>query len=129
MKRKRTAQSAPARRSFDEGGFFNLRTSIAVFLCALVGCSVLSATMLGFFSPQASRKGSERTLSFAERVAYQRAIEGVYWRHRIWPNDRRNPKPSLDAVMSRAQLEKKVEDYLLKAQTLEDHWQQPITAE
>src|SRR5438034_3756216 len=25
------------------------------------------------------------TLSFAERVTYQRAIEDVYWRHRIWP--------------------------------------------
>ena len=26
-----------------------------------------------------------RSLSFADRVAYQRAIEEVYWRHRIWP--------------------------------------------
>ena len=25
-----------------------------------------------------------RTLSFAERVAYQRAIKEVYWQHRIW---------------------------------------------
>ena len=82
MKRKHTAQSALARRSLDEGGFLNLRTSIAVLLCALVGCSVLSATLLGFFSPQASSKVSERTLSFAERVTYQRAIEDVYWRHR-----------------------------------------------
>lgn len=24
-------------------------------------------------------------LSFAEGVSYQRAIEEVYWRHRIWP--------------------------------------------
>jgi sensor histidine kinase regulating citrate/malate metabolism len=75
MKRKRTAQSAPARRSLDEGGFFNLRASIAILLCVLVGCSVLSATLLGFFSHQASLKVSERTLSFAERVTYQRAIE------------------------------------------------------
>ena len=33
---------------------------------------------------------SQRTLTFAERVAYQRAIEHVYWRHRIWPKDRRS---------------------------------------
>jgi hypothetical protein len=33
MKRKRTAQSAPARRSLDEGGFFNLRASITILLC------------------------------------------------------------------------------------------------
>src|SRR5437879_8698788 len=25
------------------------------------------------------------TLNFSERVTYQRAIEEVYWRHRIWP--------------------------------------------
>ena len=123
MKREHTPQFIPARRSFDEGGFFNLRTSIAVFLCALVGCSVLSATLLGFFSPQAPLKVSERTLSFAERVTYQRAIEDVYWRHRIWPKERPDPKPPLDSVMSRAQVEMKVADYLRKSQALEDHWQ------
>ena len=49
-----------------------------------------------------------RVLSFAKRVAYQRAIEDVYWRHRIWPRSRGenpDPKPSLDAVMTQAQLE------------------------
>ena len=129
MKRKRTAQSAPARRSLDEGGFFNLRTSIAVLLCALVGCSVLSAPLLGFCSPQASLKVSERTLSFAERVTYQRAIEDVYWRHRIWSEERANRKPPLDSVMPRTQVEKKVADYLRKSQALEDHWQRPVAAE
>jgi hypothetical protein len=70
-----------------------------------------------------------RTLSFADRVAYQRAIEEVYWRHRIWPKERPDPKPSLDAVMSQAQLEKKVTDYLQKSQALEDYWQRPLTVE
>ena len=69
------------------------------------------------------------TLTFSERVAYQRAIEEVYWRHRIWPKKRHDPKPPLDAVMSQAQLEKKVSDYLRKSQALEDYWQRPITAE
>src|SRR5947209_13357471 len=76
-----------------------------------------------------SALGRSRTLSFAERVAYQRAIEGVYWRHRIWPTERPDPKPSLDAVMSQAQLEKKVADYLRKSQALEDYWQRSITAQ
>jgi N-acetylneuraminic acid mutarotase len=67
------------------------------------------------------------TLTFADRVAYQRAIEEVYWRHRIWPKERRDPKPPLDKVMSRAQIEKKVQDYLRDSQTLEDYWQRPIT--
>jgi hypothetical protein len=39
-----------------------------------------------------------RAFSFAERVAYQRAIEDVYWRHRIWPKENPDPKPSLDGV-------------------------------
>src|SRR6516165_1877957 len=129
MKREHTPQFIPARRSLDESGFFNLRTSIAVFLCALVGCSVLSATLLGFFSPEAGSKDSKRNLSFAERVTYQRAIEDVYWRHRIWPEDRANPKPPLESVMPRAQVENKVAAYLRKSQALEDHWQRPITAE
>src|SRR6266513_2381768 len=47
-----------------------------------------------------------RQLFFEDRVAYQRAIEEVYWRHRIWPKQRPDPKPSLDTVMSESQLEK-----------------------
>src|SRR5438874_10210679 len=77
----------------------------------------------------AQRTVSKRTLTFADRVADQRAIEEVYWRHRIWPKERPDPKPSLDAVMSQAQLERKVEDYLRNSQALEDYWQIPITAD
>src|SRR5215831_9839255 len=79
--------------------------------------------------PGAATELSQRTLSFEERVAYQRAIEEVYWRHRIWPRERPDPKPSLDAVMSQTQIEKKVEDYLRDSEMLEDYWQRPITAE
>src|ERR1700748_1911508 len=129
MKRQRTARSAPGRRDLDEGGFFNLRTSVEILLCALVGCSVLTATLLGFLDPQASFKVSERTLSFAERVTDHRALEDVYWRHRIWTQQPANPKPPLDSVMPRTQLEKKVGDFLRKSQRLADYWQRPITAE
>jgi hypothetical protein len=83
---------------------------------------------LAFFRSEAPTNITQRTLTFAERVAYQQAIEDVYWRHRIWPEQRPDPKPSLDVVMSRAQLEKKVTDYLRKSQALEAHWQRPITA-
>ena len=47
----------------------------------------------------------------------------------MWPKENSNSKPSLDAVMSRQQLERKVEDYLRNSQALEDYWQRPITAE
>src|SRR6266542_1651940 len=118
MKKKRTAQSA----------FLNLR-GLLVFGIA---CSIATGTLVAFFRSEAPANASQRTLTFTERVAYQRAIEDVYWRHRIWPRsrgERPDPKPSLDAVMSQAQLEKKVAEYLRESQALEDYWQRPITAE
>src|SRR3954471_9521324 len=95
----------------------------AFYLLLLVSVSTIPFA-LGSWQAHA-----QRTLTFAQRVAYQRAIEDVYWRHRIWPKEHRDPKPSLDAVMSQAQLERKVEDYLRDSQMLEDHWQRPITTE
>src|SRR5205814_2149701 len=79
------------------------------------------------FSVSASPIARNRTLTFADRVAYQRAIEEVYWQHRIWPEANAGSKPPLDKVMSQAQIEKKVEDYLRDSQALEDYWQRPIT--
>src|ERR1700756_5742884 len=78
-------------------------------------------------SVAASAIRADRTLTFADRVAYQRAIEEVYWQHRIWPKANAGPKPPLDKVMSRAQIEKKVEDYLRNSRALEDYWQRVIT--
>ena len=84
---------------------------------------------LSAYGSMAKSPSQPRAFSFAERVAFQRAIEDVYWRHRIWPKENPDPKPSLDAVMSQAQLENKVAGYLRDSLVLEDHWQRPITAE
>jgi N-acetylneuraminic acid mutarotase len=119
MKKKGTAQS----------GLFGLRPLLALFFCTVGVCSMIAGTLLAFWPPDAPVQASQRTLTFAERVAYQRALEEVYWRHRIWPKQRPDPKPPLDAVMSQAQLQKKVEDYLRKSQALEDQWQRPLSAE
>src|SRR4249919_1662348 len=84
------------------------------------------------YGSTAKSPSQPRAFSFADRVAYQRAIEDVYWRHRIWPRnggENPDPKPSLDAVMSQAQLEKKVAGYLRDSLVLQDYWQRPITAE
>ena len=101
-----------------------IRRSVAA---TLLSCLLLVA--LSFSGKGASSSGQAKTLGFAERVAYQHAIEEVYWRHRIWPNESADPKPSLNDVMSQAQLEKKVADYLRKSQALEDYWQRPLSAE
>src|SRR5947207_13987760 len=89
-----------------------------------LGNDALTNNTTGFYNTAASAG-----LTFAKRVVYQRAIEEVYWRHRIWPKERPDVKPSLDAVMPQAQVEKKVADYLRKSQALEDYWQRPITAD
>jgi hypothetical protein len=70
-----------------------------------------------------------RTLTFADRVTYQSAIEQVYWRHRDWPGTDGSAKPSFDQLMPQAKIEKKVEDYLGNSQALEDYWHQSITPE
>jgi N-acetylneuraminic acid mutarotase len=85
------------------------------------------SSQLAFLRTTAKPVQQHTMLTFADRVAYQRAIEEVYWRHRIWPKENPDLKPSLDAVMSQAQIEKKVEDYLRNSQALEDYWQRPIT--
>src|SRR6516165_899778 len=115
--RKRTGQSA----------FFSARALLALLACGVAGASILNGTLLAFFHSDPANP--PRTLTFAERVAYQRAIEEVFWRHRIWPKERPDAKPSLGAVMSQAQLEKKVSGYLRKSDALEEYWQRPITAE
>src|SRR5436305_4283880 len=125
MQKRSAARSAPARRSLlpdlsltrrpvREGGFLSPRALVAILVCA-AACSLFAVALLGFFRSEAQTNISRRTLTFQERVAYQRAIEDVYWRHRIWPKDRPDAKPLLDAVMSHAQLEKKVTDYLRKS--------------
>src|SRR5437762_2510710 len=116
------------KKSTSPSGFFSLR-ALTILFCATAACSVLTVPLLAFLRPQEQVNGSQRTLTFEERVSYQHAIEEVYWRHRIWPKGRPDPRPSLDAIMSQAQLEKKVADYLHNSQALEDYWQRPITAE
>src|SRR6478672_4857995 len=118
------------KKSISQSGLFSVRGLFAVFFCAAAACSLLGGVPIALFHSNAWE--SQRTLTFAERIAYQRAIEDVYWRHRIWPRnrgERPDAKPSLGMVMSQAQLEKKVSDYLRKSQALEDYSQRPFTAE
>src|SRR5262249_51050569 len=102
--------------------------AVVVVVCA-AACFIVAGTLPAFFHAEAPVKVAQRTPTFAERVAYQRAIEDVYWRHRIWPKENPDPKPPLDAVMSQVELEKKVEYYLRNSQALEDNCRRPITAE
>src|SRR5437870_9386013 len=57
MKKKSTSQSAPARRSLGEGGFFNLRVLIASLFC-LTGVAIAMLGMGAFSSAFAQAKGT-----------------------------------------------------------------------
>src|SRR5215471_3823714 len=97
-----------------------LRTKIYLTIVALL--SLLAGT-----GKALSTSNQAHALTFAERVAYQRASEESYWQHRIWPKENSKPKPALDAVMSQAQIEQKVQEYLHKSKVLEESQQKPIT--
>jgi hypothetical protein len=116
------------KKSASQSAFFNLCALIAFLVCGSAACSMLSGALLGFFQPEPSFRVPHRTPTFAERVSYQRAIEDVYWRHRIWPKENARPKPSLDVAISQAHIEKKVEGYLRKSQLVADRRGSPITA-
>jgi hypothetical protein len=113
--------------SLAKSAFFDPRALFIVILCATT-CFVVTRTLPAFLQSEVPVKHSQRSLTFAERVAYQYAIEDVYWRNRIWAKERPDAKPSLDTAMSQTRLEKKVPDYLRKSDTLEDYWQRPIRA-
>jgi hypothetical protein len=68
-------------------------------------------------------------LTLEDRIPCQRAIEEVYWRHRIWPKDNAKPKPTLDKVMPLSAIRAKVEDGLRKSEALRMYWNHPITGE
>ena len=95
---------------------------------ALLSLAALLMVMPGF-NPVAQAVPQGRALTFADRVASQRAIEEVYWRQRIWPKERSDSKPSLDRIMPREEIEAKVADYLRDSQLLEKHWRVVLTAQ
>src|SRR5262249_7519369 len=116
------------KRQAAQARFFRWGSSVTLLLYVPASCWILIGTLPTSFCSDAPSKTAQRILTFPERVAHQRAIEEVYWRHRIWPTENTQPKPSLAAVMSQEQLENKVAIYLRDSRALEDY-HQPITME
>jgi N-acetylneuraminic acid mutarotase len=65
-------------------------------------------------------------LDIGARTRSQRAIEEVYWGHRIWPEQNNTTKPSLDALISADQLQEKAQEGLRLSNALQTVWHQPI---
>jgi N-acetylneuraminic acid mutarotase len=81
----------------------------------------------GFLVGLAALPAGARDLSFEDRIDAQRAIEEVYWKHRLWPAENASPKPALAEVMPDAAIRAKVETYLKESAALETIWRCPIT--
>jgi N-acetylneuraminic acid mutarotase len=115
-------------------GIVDTRALLTLLVCTGVARALIAVpTTLG--PPGSSIKKTRGApgpalvgLTFAERIAYQRAIEEVRWRHRIWPKGNPQTKPPLDVVISRKQIEHKVADYLRKSQLVTDQRDSPISA-
>ena len=101
------------------------RAVITLVLLSIGSCLITGETL---FASLAAANIPHKELTFTERVAYQRAIEEVLWRHRIWPKENSRPKPSLGAMISSAQLQKKVEDYLHESELAAKKRDWPISA-
>jgi N-acetylneuraminic acid mutarotase len=109
--------------------FPNPRLLFSFTICS-VSVFLAMVAFAGITLPRSSNADLlNRTLTFEQRVDYQRKIEEVYWRHRIWPKERTDSKPTLETVMSRRQIENKVRDHLRNTRVLEDYWQQPISSQ
>src|SRR2546430_6088832 len=96
-----------------QSGFLDSRALIILLLCAVTS-SIVAGTLLGFFRPETQAGVLQRTLTFEERVAYQRAIEEVYWHHRLWPRNgggRPPPQPPPPAGGRQGQQGKKKGEY------------------
>lgn len=106
----------------------NVRALTTHFSCLGVAGLLWAAAPTTFCSPEALGKPSSATLTFAERLAYQWAIEEVRWGHRIWPKENPRPKPPLQAIISAREIEQKVKDYLRKSQLIANERGRPITA-
>jgi hypothetical protein len=82
-------------------------------LSVLLTCLVITSTA----------SAASNRLSFEQRVAYQNAIEEVYWKHTIWPDENPQPKPARSAIITDKEIRQKVLNYLQASNVL----QQPIT--
>src|SRR5262245_9643803 len=120
---ERTAMSI--NRAFRKGGIMFQRLGVMFVLIFILLGSMLTNVARHAQAASNKREG----LTFEDRVAAQGAIEQVYWRHRIWPQDNTAPKPSLNEVMPEPAIRAKVEDYLRKSMALESCWQRPISSE
>ena len=68
------------------------------------------------------------TLDPDARVAGMKAIERVYWNHRIWPAANQTRKPGLEAVLPDDVIRQHAQDVIERSVELEQRWDVRITS-
>lgn len=71
---------------------------------------------------------ADNSLSFEKRLECEKAIEKIYFNHRIWPGNV-NSKPLFEIAVPESVLLKNAEDAIKKSIALEFYWKSPITGE
>jgi N-acetylneuraminic acid mutarotase len=90
----------------------------------------LAAGLALLFLPALCRAGeSRKPLTMDERIEAQRAVERVYWSHRIWPKENPTPKPELGEVLPEIALRARVDEGLQKSAALGRFWKRSIEPE
>ncbi|MBA2434439.1 MAG: hypothetical protein H0V54_05020 [Chthoniobacterales bacterium] len=100
--------------------FTKFRHVAAFALIALGGLCAAAALATAY--------GARGSLSFEERVAYQRKVEEVYWRHRVATQKEQSAQIPFAEAMPENAIRAKVEDSLRKSAALARYWQRPVTA-
>ena len=101
-----------------------MRPLIRILSCTLTAALPAVLTGAACLVPMsaAAAAPSPRSLALNERLMYQRAIEEVYWRHRIWPEPNPGPKPSLGEVLPESLLRQRAEDGPRLSTAVETLW-------
>ena len=99
-------------RHINQGGFYMKQK--VFFLSILIALLFLVQAYAGTNQP-------------IDKIICQKAIERVYWEHRIWPNENPQPKPLFESMMSDEAIIAKVDDMLKKTNALEHYWNKSIS--
>ncbi|MBN2383320.1 proprotein convertase P-domain-containing protein [bacterium] len=95
-----------------------LRSCTVSFVCLMLLCG---------WSTLAGTRVEHEPLTFEQRLEAQRAIERVFYRHRLWPGKDQSKKPVFEDAVSPEEIALKVRETLKKSSLLNDYWKTPIT--
>jgi len=102
----------------------NSTKSVIIVVVAFVGMvySVFPGLCFGI-----DAEGQKKPLTFEQRLEAQRAIEQVFYQHRLWPDQGKRAKPPFEELMPDSVIRAKVTSYLKKTFVLNEFWDYRLT--